>query len=139
MLAGTSVVARLAGGQLAARLSMAHLALACAALQGVALMAIAAFDATALLLAGIVLFGATVGNLLMLHPLLIGQEFGPKDYAQIFSRSQFVAFVGTAAGPYVLGAIRDASGGYGAAYLVAGILSLTGALFLPRRVRPNEI
>ena len=48
---------------------------------------------------GIVLFGATIGNLLMLHPLLIGQEFGPRDYAQIFSRSQFVAFVGTAAGP----------------------------------------
>ena len=138
VLAGTSVVARLAGGQLAARLSMAHLALGCALLQAIALTAIAAFGSTALLLAGIVLFGATVGNLLMLHPLLIGQEFGPRDYAQIFSRSQFVAFVGTAAGPYVLGAIRDASGGYGTAYAVAGVMSLVGAAFLPRRVRATE-
>jgi MFS family permease len=138
VLAGTSVVARLAGGQLAARVSMAHLALGCAAVQGVALIAIAAFEAKVLLLGGIVLFGATVGNLLMLHPLLIGQEFGPRDYAQIFSRSQFVAFAGTAVGPYVLGAIRDASGGYGAAYLVAGLLSMVGAVFLPRRVRSGE-
>jgi MFS family permease len=139
VLAGTSVVARLAGGQLAARLSMAHLALGCAVLQAIALVVIAAAGSTALILFGIVLFGATIGNLLMLHPLLIGQEFGPRDYAQIFSRSQFVAFVGTAAGPYLLGAIRDASGGYGAAYAVAAGLSLVGAVVLPRRVRANEV
>ena len=83
----------------------------------------------------IVIFGATVGNLLMLHPLLIGQQFGPANYATIFSRSQLFVFVGTAAGPYVLGVLRDATGGYTAAYLVAGSLSLLGAMVLPRNVR----
>lgn len=137
-LAGTSVLARLAGGQLAARLSMARLAIVFAALQGCSLVLIAVVDSTVLLFAGIVLFGATVGNLLMLHPLLIGEEFGSADYARIYSRSQFVVFVGTAAGPYLLGAIHDATDGYLVAYVVAGCLSLAGSLALPRSVRSNE-
>lgn len=133
VLAGTSVLARLAGGQLAARVPMPTFTVVMAALQGTALVFIALVDASVPMFAGIVLFGATVGNLLMLHPLLIAQQFGPSDYARIFSRSQFVVFLGTAAGPYLLGAIHDATDGYRLAYLVAGSLSLTGALVLPKR------
>lgn len=133
VLAGTSVVARLAGGQIAARVAMPAFTAAMAALQGTALVMIGLVDANVPMFAGIVLFGATVGNLLMLHPLLIAQQFGPADYARIFSRSQFVVFLGTAAGPYLLGALHDASGGYRLAYVVAGSLSLTGALVLPKR------
>ncbi len=133
VLAGTSVVARLVGGQLAAKLPMARLTVVMAAVQGVSLMWIAASEAAAPLVFGIVLFGATVGNLLMLHPLLIAHRFGPAEYARIFSRSQLVVFLGTAAGPYLLGALHDATGGYVVAYLVAGSLSITGALLLPKR------
>lgn len=139
LLAGTSVVARLAGGQLAARMSMATLAISCAALQGGALALIAVAETRAVLIVGIVLFGATIGNLLMLHPLMIGQEFGPRDYAQIFSRSQFLAFVGTAFGPYLLGMLHDASGGYRVAYVVAGAMSVAGALSLPKKVRIDDV
>jgi cyanate permease len=135
VLAGTSVVARLAGGQLAARVPMARFAAVMAALQGTSLVVIAVSTASAPLFGGIVLFGATVGNLLMLHPLLIANEFGPADYARIFSRSQLVVFLGTAAGPYLLGALHDATDGYLVSYLVAGSLSITGALVLPKRSR----
>ncbi len=135
VLAGTSVVARLAGGQLAARRPMARLTAAMAAVQGMALIVIAVSTASLPLFAGIVLFGATVGNLLMLHPLLIAHQYGPADYARIFSRSQFVVFLGTAAGPYALGALHDATDGYLVAYLVAGTLSLTGAIVLPKRTQ----
>jgi hypothetical protein len=41
----------------------------------------------------------TVGNLLMLHPLLLAERFGVRDYARIYSRSQFAATFGVAAGP----------------------------------------
>lgn len=132
-LAGTSVLARLVGGQLAARVPMARFAVAMAALQGTSLVVIGFVMADAALLGAIVMFGATVGNLLMLHPLLVAHQFGPADYARIFSRSQFVVFLGTAAGPYLLGALHDATGGYRVAYVVAGCLSLGGALVLPKR------
>lgn len=135
VLAGTSVVARLAGGQLAARVPMARFAAVMAALQGTSLIVIAVSTGSAPLFGGIVLFGATVGNLLMLHPLLIAHEFGPGDYARIFSRSQLVVFLGTAAGPYLLGALHDATDGYLVSYLVAASLSITGALVLPKRSR----
>ncbi|MEZ5251308.1 MAG: MFS transporter [Ilumatobacteraceae bacterium] len=133
VLAGTSVVARLVGGQVLARLPMARFTAMMAALQGAALVWIALVTSSVPLFGGIVLFGATVGNLLMLHPLLVAHQFGPADYARIFSRSQFVVFLGTAAGPYLLGALHDATDGYRVAYVVAGTLSLTGALLLPKR------
>jgi MFS family permease len=138
VLAGTSVVARLAGGQIAARVSMAKLAIGFAITQGLALGLIAVFEVKVPLLVSVALFGATIGNLLMLHPLLIGQEFGPRDYARIFRRSQFVAFVGTAVGPYALGLLRDVSDGYRVPYLVAAVLSVVGACLLPRRVKTND-
>jgi len=138
VLAGTSVVARLAGGQLAARVPMARFTAVMAAVQGSSLVIIAVSTASLPLFTGIVLFGATVGNLLMLHPLLIANQYGPADYARIFSRSQLFVFLGTAAGPYLLGALHDATDGYLVAYLVAGSLSLTGALVLPKRTQESR-
>ncbi|MEO7397218.1 MAG: MFS transporter [Ilumatobacteraceae bacterium] len=135
VLAGSSVLARLAGGHLASQLSMAKLAVGCAALQGCSLILLAFVESLASMMIGIVLFGATIGNLLMLHPLLIGQEFGSENYAQIFSRSQLFVFIGAAAGPFLVGVIHDATGGYLAAYLLAGGFSLAGAAILPRFVR----
>jgi hypothetical protein len=132
VLAASSVVARLAGGQLTMRLPMLGFTVGCAAVQGVSLLAIASVEATAGLMISIALFGATVGNLLMLHPLLVGAKFGPRDYPRIFSRSQLIVFVGTAAGPYLLGVLHDAAGDYLVAYLVAGTLSLVGATVLSR-------
>ncbi|MGD9705585.1 MAG: MFS transporter [Acidimicrobiia bacterium] len=131
-LAGTSVVARLAGGQIAARTSMVRLALVMAVLQAIALALISVFESTLLLFGAIVLFGATIGNILMLHPLLIGEAFGVLDYPRIFSRSQFFAFVGTAFGPYLLGWLHDHAGGYRTSYLVAAACSIIGAAALAR-------
>jgi MFS family permease len=52
---------------------------------------------------GLALFGATVGNLLMLQPLLIAEAFGIREYARIFAVANLMSSWGTAAGPAVLG------------------------------------
>jgi MFS family permease len=127
VLAATSVVARLVGGRVVTRAPMVRLTMTLAVLQGAALAVLAVVEHTALLFAGIVLFGLTVGNLLMLQPLLIAERFGVADYPRIFSRSQFVAVFGTAGGPYLLGRLHDWFDGYRASYLVAAALSLAGA------------
>ena len=140
VLAGTSVVARLAGGRIVSRLPMSSLTAVLAAIQGVALALLGVLDSRAGLFAAIVLFGATVGNLLMLQPLLIAQRFGVADYPRIFSRSQLVTVCGTAGGPYLLGRLHDQAGSYRTPYLIAGALSLAGALLLasggPATYRP---
>ena len=78
----------------------------------------------------ILLFGATVGNILMLQPLLIAERFGVLDYPRIFSRNQFLCIAGLAGGPLLLGWLSDNAGGYRSSYLVAAVCSLVGSLVL---------
>lgn len=129
-LAGMSVVARLAGGRLVARLPMAGFTVGLAALQALALVGLAFADSTLMLFAAILVFGMTIGNILMLQPLLIAERFGILDYPRIFSRTQFLGVFGTAGGPLLLGWLYDNAGGYDTSYLVAAGCSLAGSAVL---------
>ncbi len=128
VLAATSVVARLIGGRVISMLPMIPFTGVLAALQMVAMVWLAFAMSTAFIFGAIVLFGATIGNILMLQPLLIAERFGVRDYPRIYSRAQLLGLVGTAGGPLLLGWLHDAAGGYRASYLVAGGLSLAGAV-----------
>ena len=66
----------------------------------------------------------------MLQPLLLAERFGVADYPKIYSRSQFIAFVGVAGGPLLLGWLYDVSGSYRLPYSVAGGLCVIGVVFL---------
>jgi MFS family permease len=129
-LAGMSVVARLAGGRIVTRLPIVGFAVALAAVQGLALVLIGFASHAATIFPAILLFGATVGNILMLQPLLIAERFGVRDYPRIFSRIQFLCILGTAGGPLLLGWLFDNAGGYTTSYLVAAACSLAGSLVL---------
>jgi MFS family permease len=129
-IAATSVVARLIGGRAVLRVPMMRLTVALVAAQAVALAVIGFADTTWVLFAAIVLFGATIGNVLMLQPLVIAERFGVRDYPRIFSRTQLVAVIGTAGGPLLLGALYDVFGSYEVPYAAAAACSLTGAIIL---------
>lgn len=130
VLAVSSLVGRLAGGAIAGRLSMRGLALWLMGGQAVALLLLAVTDSRTGLLLTTVGFGLTVGNLLMLHPLLLAERFGVQDYARIYSRSALLATAGIATGPAFIGLLRDALDGYGVAFAVAAGASLLAALVL---------
>lgn len=130
VIALASIVARLIGGQLVERVPMLGFTVVLSALQGVALVWVAIGHSAVALFPAIVLFGMTVGNLLMLQPLLIAERFGVRDYPRLYSRASFVSTVGTAAGPYLLGVLHDRAGGYGTAYTVAAACAVAGALVL---------
>jgi MFS family permease len=93
-IAGTSVVARLIGGRVVQRVPMMRLTVGLVAAQAMALVVIGFSNSTWLLFVAIILFGATIGNILMLQPLLIAERFGVRDYPRLFSRTQLVAVVG---------------------------------------------
>jgi len=134
----SSVVFRLLGGVVAERAPLRRLTVTMFAIQAVALAVLAAASSPAGLLAGSVLFGATIGNTLMLQPLLIADAFGVRDYARIYSVNVLWTTLGVAAGPFVIGVIHDATGGYTSAYVVAAILSVVGALSLASRRRESR-
>ena len=129
-LAAMSVIARLAGGRIVSRVPIVGFTACLAAAQALSLALLAFASSTAALFLTIILFGATVGNILMLQPLLIAQRFGVLDYPRIFSRGQFFSMVGTAGGPLLLGWLYDNAGGYETSYLVAAACSFTGSLVL---------
>ncbi len=128
VLAATSVVARLIGGRVVASLPMIPFTATLAMLQVVAMVWLAFAVSTAAIFGAILLFGATIGNILMLQPLLIAERFGVLDYPRIYSRAQLLGLIGTAGGPLLLGWLYDVAGGYRASYIVAGLLSLAGAI-----------
>jgi MFS family permease len=130
VVAGTSVVARLLGGWLATRVSIRALAGSLMVVQAAALLTLAAGSGQLALFAGSVALGLTVGNLLMLHPLLLAEAFGVRDYGRIYSLSQLVMTVGVALGPLLVGAVHDAVGGYGLGLSLAAGASLTASAAL---------
>lgn len=129
-VASTSVIGRLAGGRLVLRVPMMAFTLVVVALQAVALGVLAVASSSWVLIAAILLFGISIGNILMMQPLLIAERFGVRDYPRLFSRSQFVSTVGVAGGPLLLGWLHDQFGGYRASYLVASACAVIGALVL---------
>jgi len=126
-LAATSVVARLVGGRMVTRMPMTKFAVVIAALQAVALVGVGLFQQTALLFVAIILFGATIGNLLMMQPLLIAERFGVRDYGKIYGRSQAITIVGVAGGPLLIGSLFDVFGSYELPYVTAAVLCAIGA------------
>ncbi len=130
LMALCSLAGRLAGGYVAARTSQRGMALVLMVGQGAGLVALATVPGRGAVLAATVLFGLTVGNLLMLHPLLLAERFGVRDYGRIYSRSQLVATLGVAAGPATIGFLHDGLDGYGAAFGLAAVASVLAALVL---------
>lgn len=129
-LAGMSVLARLVGGRVITGMPMARVTVVLGAFQALSLAALAVSHSTLALFASILVFGATVGNILMLQPLLVAERFGVLDYPRLFSRSQFFSMFGTAGGPLLLGWLYDRAGNYTVPYLVAAGCSIAGAAVL---------
>ncbi|NKB33056.1 MAG: MFS transporter [Pseudomonadales bacterium] len=105
-----SIIGRLIGGWIIDRMSIRKFAISMMILQAVSLSILAGGSSVFTLCLGLAAFGATVGNLLMLQPLLIADAYGVKDYAKIFSVSNLMSSWGTAMGPAVLGFVYASSG-----------------------------
>jgi MFS family permease len=95
---------------------------------GLALLAVA--EDRAQILAGTVLFGITMGNSLMMHPLLLAERFGTRDYGRIYSTSQLITVMGVAGCPALMGLLFEASAGYTVPFLAVAGLTLVGLAVL---------
>ena len=71
-----------------------------------------------------------MGNSLMMHPLLLAERFGTRDYGRIYSTSQLVTVIGVAGCPALIGVLYEASGGYAVPFLAAPAVTLVGLAVL---------
>jgi hypothetical protein len=95
---------------------------------GLAALAVAANPIQ--ILSATALFGVTMGNSLMMHPLLLAERFGTSDYGRIYSTSQLMTMIGVAGCPPLLGLAYEATGGYVVPFLAAAGLTLIGLAVL---------
>ena len=123
-----SIIGRLFGGWIVEQMSIRKFAIIMMLIQAFSLTVLSTGYSVGSLCIGLAMFGGSVGNLLMLQPLLIAEAFGVKSYSRIFSISNLMSSCGTAMGPALLGVIYAASSNlYQLPYAAA---ALSGALGL---------
>jgi cyanate permease len=126
VLAACSVIGRLGGGLIVTKIESRTFAYIALAMQGLGLCILSFVQSPALILVGAGLFGLGVGNVLLLHPLLLAEAYGVKDYARLYGRSSIFISAGNAIGPLSMGFARDHLGGYTTSYLIATAMTLLG-------------
>jgi MFS family permease len=130
VMAASSTIGRLAGGAVLLRVPTRVFALAMMALQAASLVVLALAHDRATILAATTVFGMTIGNSLMLHPLLLAERFGVREYGRIYAASQMVTVTGLATCPALIGFLYEASGGYDMPFLAVAMLTLIGLAIL---------
>lgn len=123
VMAGASVVGRLVGGWALAYISSRGFVIGLVVGQGAVLVLFAFAETAATLIATSLLFGCTVGNLLMMAPLMGAEAFGLKAYGRIFSINQLCTVAGIASGPVAMGLLYAQAGGYRMAFLAMAAAS----------------
>ena len=137
IIAGCSVVGRLSSSLILPKIGNRRFTILVLTLQSVALAILAFAEGEVAVTATAVLFGLMIGNVLLLHPLLLATTFGVRDYPRIYGRSQFFTTIGVAAGPFLYGYLRDHGGGYRTSYLVGAVLTLAGLVAFTRAQEQN--
>lgn len=118
--------------QIDARVTAA-LVLLCAA---AALAVQAVLPLPAVMVAASILFGATIGNITTLAPIIVRREFGAASFGAVFGMASCVIQLCTGVGPSFYGLLHDAYGGYRVPLLLAAGLDLVAcALILIGRRR----
>ncbi|MBY0532017.1 MAG: MFS transporter [Xanthobacteraceae bacterium] len=129
-LAAASITGRLTGGWLVLRMRVRTFALELMAVQGVSLLALAFVHDRVSILAATALFGVTIGNSLMMHPLLLAEKFGTREYGRIYSMSQFIGMAGVAGGPLAIGLLYDWTGDYALPFIAGAVATIIGLFVL---------
>lgn len=117
-MAFASVAGRLTGGVLVTRVPIKTMTSILIVVQAIALSMISFASSQLALVVSAAVFGVSIGNLLMLQPLLLAETFGVKEYSRIYSYNQLFGTIGVASGPFVIGFIHDLSS-YRSAFLIS--------------------
>jgi len=125
-----SIVARLAVGSFADRVDKRLLTVVLFLVQAAAVAGIVATDNIPVTYVLTLVFGFTIGNVYMMMSLLVGETFGMVSFGTVFGLVTLIGQVGSGIGPLVVGAIEEATGGYGAAFVSTAIATALASLVI---------
>jgi predicted MFS family arabinose efflux permease len=124
LMAFCSLTGRLICGAFLDRINIYPFVLTLYLLQAVSMLGIAYAEGQVMVVTMTILFGLTVGNILMSQSLLIGKAFGVRDFPRILSANQLMMNGGVALGPILIGLMYDFGGGYQNAFIVVSMTSI---------------
>ena len=124
LTAVASIFGRLALGTVVDRLNSRLVAMACFFTQGAAILALAYWRHPVILYAGTFVFGLTMGNIIMMQSLIIGECFGMISFGTVFGAVSLFTMTGSAVGPWLAGALFDLTGNYRAVFIIFAVFSL---------------
>ncbi len=110
--AGASIAGRLALGVFVDRCDKRYVTMVCILIQGVAVLTLAFYSHVVLLYLCTFAFGLTMGSLIMMQSLIIGECFGIPSFATVSGTIGLFCMPGAAFGPLIAGVIFDATQSY---------------------------
>jgi len=128
--AGASILGRLVLGFFVDRWDNRHVIMCCVLFQGMAVITLAFYDNIIILYMCTLVFGLTMGPLLMMQSLITGECFGIPSFASVSGSIGLITMPGAAFGPVIAGMIFDMTQSYqwsfilfaSASFLSAGII-----------------
>jgi len=128
---GASFLGRFLVGSFVDRADKRWVAAVCFLLQGGAVFTAAHSTHTGLLYVCVVVFGLTMGNIIMMQPLIIAEFFGVASFGKVSGMIMLFTSSGSAFAPMISGYLFDLSGSYvtsftlfSSAYLLAAVVVL---------------
>lgn len=132
LTAGASIIGRFFMGPISDRSDKRYLTMFCFLVQGVAVLLMAYQRQVTILYLGTLAFGLTMGGIVMMQSLLIGECFGMVSFGTISGLSGVFTLTGAAFGPTIAGLIFDATRDYRAAFTIfagASFLAMAAVFF----------
>jgi MFS family permease len=132
--ASASIAGRLALGPVVDRYDKRFVTMALFLLQAAGVFSMAYSNSIPVLYLGTFIFGLTMGSLLMMQSLIIGDCFGYLSFATVSGMVSLFVISGSAIGPALAGFIYDTMGSYRTAFLlfVAMSFAAAGAIYFAR-------
>lgn len=130
-----AIVGRLVLGALSERINQRAASAVSLAAQAAALAVMTQTQDAATLLAACAVYGFSVGNVITFPSLIVQHEFPAAAFGMLMGLSTGISQFTYAFGPGLLGLVRDATGGYGAALAVCIALNLIAAVIVLRPPR----
>src|ERR1700720_108162 len=122
-----AIIGRLALGAATLQIDLRGVTALSLVSQAAALFAMTQTTNAAALFIACAIFGLSAGNLVSLPALIIQREFEATSFGMVVALSTAIGQFTYAFGPGLLGAVRDATGGYTAAFALCMMLQLTAA------------
>lgn len=140
LTASIGALGKLAFGRLSEIIQFKYAPMICFGLQALSILLLLNADSPVMLWGYVVLFGFSMGGVIVLIPLTVGHFFGLTAFGVIMGMLSFIQAMGSSCGALISGIIYDTFGSYRPALITYAGLYLIAVMliFLAGKTRPYE-